>query len=589
MKKKIKTWNLNDIFKEEEFEVRLERVKKEIGKIDEWVKKLDPKMSKDEFKKLMEFGENLGEKFSRLAYLPGLMEAADQKNKQAKIMKSKVDLAAIELSRKMRVISFWLKGIEQKGIIKLDDKRAKELFSVIPDLEYNLNYSREAAKYNLKIREEEIIDNKDLNGVGVLTDLREMIELDLEYRVAGKRIKTQAELTKLFYSNKAKIRESAYKSMFASHKKEIDKFFAIYQAVVRDWDYEAKIRGYKSPISMRNFGNQIDDEVIENLLLAVKEKRGVFQRFFEYKAKSLKTKILNRFDLYAPKPGKTNKDYYEYEEAIKTVLDVFGEFSNKWREAAEKILNDNHVDVWPRINKTNGAFCATVSPKINPYVLLNYTGSLRDVYTLAHELGHGIHSVLANKHYPSTQSANLPLAETASTLGETILFEKILMKEKDEEKRKTILWNKMADSYATIMRQNYFVLFEIEAHEMISRGSNEKELASLWLKNLKHQFGKSVKVDKVFGYEWSYISHIVNSPFYCYAYNFGELLALSMYAEYKENGKKVVEKINRILSAGGSEDPTKLLIKEGFEVNKKDFWEKGFEVIEQWQKGLEKV
>jgi len=233
-------------------------------------------------------------------------------------------------------------------------------------------------------------------------------------------------------------------------------------------------------------------------------------------------------------------------------------------------------------------FCATVSPKISPYVLLNHTGSLRDVYTLAHELGHGIHSLLANKHYPSIQSANLPLAETASTLGETILFEKILSKEKDKEKRKSMLWNKMADSYATILRQNYFVLFEIEAHEMISRGSNEKELADLWLKNLKHQFGKSVEVDKVFGYEWSYISHIVNSPFYCYAYNFGELLALSIYMEYKEKGNEVAKKVNRILAAGGSEDPIKLLKKEGFEVDKKEFWEKGFEVIRKWQEALEK-
>jgi oligoendopeptidase F len=589
MSKKIKTWNLNDIFKENEFEIKLAEVKKEIDRIDQWVKKLDPKMKKDEFKKLMEFGENLGEKFSRLAYLPGLMEAADQKNKRAKEMKSKVDLVAIELSRKMRVIGFWLKGIEQKGIKKLDDKKAKELFAVIPDLEYNLNYSREAAKYNLKIREEEIVDNKDLNGVGVLTDLREMIEMDLEYKVDGKIIKTQAELTKLFYSNKAKVREGAYKSMFMTHKKEIDKFFAIYQAVVRDWDYEAKIRGYKSPISMRNFGNQVNDEVIENLLAAVKEKRGVFQKFFEYKAKLLKVKKLKRFDLYAPKPGEVKEKEYKFEEAVKIVLEVFGEFNVKWREAAEKILKEEHVEVWPRINKTNGAFCATVSPKISPYVLLNHTGSLRDVFTLAHELGHGIHSLLANKHYPSSQSANLPLAETASTLAETILFEKILTKEKDKEKRKSMLWSKMADSYATIMRQNYFVLFEIEAHEMISRGSNEKELAKLWLENLKHQFGKSVEVDKVFGYEWSYISHIVNSPFYCYAYNFGELLALSIYAEYKEKGNEVTKKVNRILAAGGSEDPIKLLKVEGFEVDKKEFWEKGFEVIEQWQRALEKV
>lgn len=586
MKKSNISWKLDDILKESDFERKYKEMEKMVGVIEEWYKKLNNKISNKDFVELLEFLEKLGDDFARLGSLSGLRESVDQKDKKAKEMKSKVELLSLKMSEKLRKIDFWIKGIEQAGFEKLSDKRAKELFSLIPDLEYSLNYARAAAKHNLSMREEEIIDNKDMAGVGVLGDLREMVEADMEYELMGKKIKTQAELLKKVHDKKREVREAAYKSLFKEHKKQVDKFYAIYEGVVRDWGFEAKIRGYKSPISMRNFGNQIGDKVIENLLLSVKEEKKVFEDFFRYKAKKMGLSRLKRSDLYAPYPGKTKERKYSFEEAKSLVLTSFEEFDPRWREEAEKILEEKHVDVDPKKNKRSGAFCATVSPAITPYVLLNFTGTLRDVYTLAHELGHGIHSLLANKHYPSTQSANLPLAETASTLAESILFEKLLEKETDKEIRKQMLWGKMADSYATILRQNYFVLFEIGAHEAIARGSSEKELGELWLKGLKEQFGKSVAVEKMFSYEWSYIPHIVASPFYCYAYNFGELLALSLYSKYKRSGKEMVEKVNRILSAGGSQDPSKVLLKEGIDISKKAFWKEGFVVIEEWMTKL---
>ena len=588
MKKESQSWKLDDIYKIEEFEKKYDEMAKRVEGIDNWYKKLGNKISEKDFRKLVEFSEKLGDDFSKLAYLPGLRESINQRDKVAKEMRSRIELLGLKMSEKMRKIDFWIKGIKQEEIGSLEEGKAKKLFGLIPDLEYGLNYARAAAKYNLSLREEEIIDNKDMAGVGVLGDLREMIETDMEYEVDGRKVKTQSALLKKIYDKKREVREKAYKALFKEHKNEVDKLYAIYEGVVRDWGFEAKIRGYKSPISMRNFGNQIGDEVIENLLESVKENREVFGKFFRYKAKKMGLKKLRRIDLYAPYPGKIKERKYSFEEAKKLVLECFEEFDLRWREEAEKILTEEHVDIWPKKNKISGAFCATVSPSINPYVLLNFTGSIRDVYTLAHELGHGIHSLLANKHYPSSQSANLPLAETASTLAESILFEKLLEKEKDKEIRRQMLWNKIADSYATILRQNYFVLFEIEAHEAIARGSSEKEMGKLWIKGLREQFGNSIQVEKMFAYEWSYIPHIVASPFYCYAYNFGELLALSLYAEYKKRGKKMVEKINRILQAGGSKDPSLVLKNEGIEISKKEFWGEGFEIIKKWISILEK-
>jgi oligoendopeptidase F len=270
-------------------------------------------------------------------------------------------------------------------------------------------------------------------------------------------------------------------------------------------------------------------------------------------------------------------------------LDSFRQFSEKFAEYGEKVITDQHIDSHPKVNKRSGAFCATVGPKITPYVLLNHTNTLRDVSTLAHEMGHAIHSQYANHHMPGSQHANLPLSETASTLGEMILFEKLLAIEKDPEIKKQMLWEKIADSYATILRQNYFVMFEIEAHKLAAAGTTAKELCDLYLKNLREQFGKSVTVEPIFKYEWLYISHIFESPFYCYAYNFGELLSLSLYARYKKEGKSFVSKIEKILAAGGSKDPSVVLKDVGIDVESEEFWRGGFRIVENLQKELESV
>jgi oligoendopeptidase F len=339
---------------------------------------------------------------------------------------------------------------------------------------------------------------------------------------------------------------------------------------------------------MRNFGNQVSDKTVETLLRVCEEERKIYWRYFNYKAESLGVKKLRRFDLYAPMK-ETKKREYSFEESKKMVIGAYKQFDKMFADLAEKLFIEQHIDSLPRINKTSGAFCATVGPAITPYVMLNHTNTLRDVSTLAHELGHAIHSLMASKHYPGAQKANLPLSETASTLGEMILFEKMLSEETDPQIKKQMLWEKMADSYATVLRQNYFIKFEIVAHELITKGATCKDLGDLYLKNLREQFGKSVIVGPEFRNEWMYISHIFESPFYCYAYNFGELLSLSLYAKYKKEGDKFIPKIKTILETGGSEDPTKILAKMGVNVESEGFWRGGFKIIEGWQKELERV
>ncbi len=590
MKQKI-YWNLDDILKESEFDDYYQKTETMIGEIDGWVKKLSPNMSTKVFEEVMEFDENLGDRMSRLGYFPGLREEVNQKDQKAKLMKSKVDNLGLIYSKKARKIGHWLKGKEVEGLERLDDKNAKRLFGVIPELEYGLNYARLAAKHTLDEDKEDIVSNKDINGVSVLTDLRQIIETEFEYEleIDGKKqiIKNQAELMANAYSPDRKRRLAAYKAMLTKHKDNLDKFFAIYQAVVKDWGYEAKLRGYKSPISMRNFANHVPDEAIEILLTVCKKNTGIFQRYFEYKAKELGLKKLRREDIYAPLQAKTRN--YTFDEAWKLVKETFDEFSPEFGKKGEKIVEERHVDVYPDENKRSGAFCATVTSKITPYILLNHTGEGKDVFTLAHELGHGIHSLYASKLPSSVQHSSLPLAETASTFGEMILFEKLFEKETDLKIKKSMLAEKIADSYASVIRQNYFVEFEIKAHEAISKGVTASDLGKMWMETLKDQFGESVEVDDQFENEWSYIPHIVQTPFYCYAYNFGELLSLALYRQYKLEGVTFVAKLESILAAGGSKDPDKVLKQVGVDMRDPEFWQKGFDVIDEWQKLLESL
>lgn len=590
---KIKfNWNLSNILNNSDFEKKYQEVDNELKKIDDFWKLLDPKMSERDFKKIILFNEDLGEEISKLNYLPHLILATDQKNHEALMMETKANDLTLKYSEKIRKINHWIKGknIDNKEV--LDNENAKRLFESVVDLKYVLEHSRKAEKYTLQENEENIINNKDINGIDVIKQLRTIIETDFEYefKIKGKKtkiIKNQSELMSLVHDPKEEVRKAAYLALFKKHKENIEKFFLIYKAVVKDWDYEAKLKNFESPISVRNFYNDIPDETIKILLEVCSQNKEIFQRFFRFKAKQLKVRKLNRFDIYAP--IKTKEKEIELEKAKQKTLEVFSKFSNKFFKSAKRIIDENHIDYFPKIGKRSGAFCATVGPKITPYVMLNYTGKIRDVFTLAHELGHGIHSISAEKHLPSAQQSGLPLAETASTLAEMILFENIFENETDKNIKKSMLMDKMADSFASILRQNYFVLFEIKAHELISKGTTPEELSNMYLELLREQFGTSVEIDPIFKYEWSYIPHIVDTPFYCYAYSFGELLSYALFARYKKEGKKFIEKIEKILEIGGSKNPVEILSELNIDINDKCFWQGSFEIIKDWQDKLDKI
>jgi oligoendopeptidase F len=323
--------------------------------------------------------------------------------------------------------------------------------------------------------------------------------------------------------------------------------------------------------------NDIPDPVVDTLLQVCADNASVFQRYFAWKAERLGIERLRRYDVYAP-VSEADKTY-SFDEASDLVIDTLERFSPTLGQHAERVFADGHLDAEIRKGKASGAFCLSALPRLTPWVLLNYTGKASDVATMAHELGHAVHSQMAHDHSVLTFRSTLPLAETASVFAEQLLTDRLLRDESDADVRRDLLVNSLDDAYATVMRQAFFVLFEQKAHEMISKGASNADLNATYMENLRNQFGDAIELTPEFQWEWISIPHLYEVPFYCYAYSFGQLLVLSLYSRYKAEGKSFVPHYLRILSHGGSKSPKFILTEAGIDMASSAFWQGGFDVI----------
>jgi oligoendopeptidase F len=271
------------------------------------------------------------------------------------------------------------------------------------------------------------------------------------------------------------------------------------------------------------------------------------------------------------------------------VLKSFQQFDPRLAELVQRVFDQDHIDSEVRKGKRSGAFCSTVTPDLTPWVLQSYNGTPRNVATMAHELGHAVHSMLAAQHTMLTHHASLPLAETASTFAEMLLVDHLLEIEEDPDVRRDILFGQMDDAYATIIRQAYFALFERQAHERVHEGAAVDDLSGIYLDNLKDQFGDSLDLSEDFRFEWLAIPHFYFAPFYVYAYTFGQLLVLSLYKQYKDEGESFIPRYIDILSAGGSASPEEILTNAGIDMRKETFWQGGFDVVKRSLEQLEAI
>ncbi len=582
---KLDKWDLSELAKDPKspaFQKQIRDLEALAKKFEKIKLKLEPKMSSKKFMSILHEVEEISEKMSIIGGYASLSYSADTQSDEATSLMTRMSKIGSEISNKILFFDLWWKT-------QVDDKNAKRLIKDSGELAEYLRHKRLFAKYALSEPEEKIINTLDVTGISALVKLYDKMTSAYEYKMKiGNKIKkmTREEITNYIRSTNPKIREAAYKTILTKYTENKGVIGEIYQNIVLNWKDEGiEIRGYKSPISMRNIGNDVDDKTIESLLTVCKRNSPVFQKFFMQKAKMLKMKKLRRYDLYAPAAANIKEKNYQYDKSVKIVFESLRRFSPKLEEFAKKVFNEKHVDSSIRVGKRDGAFCSTLTPKITPYVLVNFTGKTRDVFTLAHELGHAVHSQTAQDRSILVQDAPLPLAETASTFSELLLYDNLSDKITDDEK-KIMLSEKIDDLYATIMRQSFFTIFEVAAHEQIGKGTTIDEISKTYIQNLKEQFGNSVAVSEDFAIEWICIPHFYHTPFYCYAYSFGNLLALSLFQRYKKEGMDFVSSYINILAAGGSKKPEKLLAEHGFDISSQRFWQEGFDYVESQVKAL---
>lgn len=585
---KVGKWDLTDLAKDhksKEFQNQIRKIQEKAKLFERNKAVLRPDISSKKFYGILHSIEEISEIMSKVGGYASLAYSADTQSDEATSLMTRMHKLGSDTSNKILFFDLWWKR-------QIDDKNAKRLIKDAGEFSRYLKHKRLVAKYSLSEPEEKIINTLDVTGISALVKLYDKITNAFEYQVKidGKIKKMgREELTGLVRSTKSKTREAAYKSLLTKFMDNKGVLGEIYQNIVLNWKDEGiEIRGYSSPISMRNIGNDVEDITIESLLKVCKKNTQVFQKFFFLKAKMIGLKKLRRYDLYVPSTFKVKEKNYPYTKSVKLVLESLNRFSPQLSEYAERVFKENHIDSEIRQGKRDGAFCSSPTPTITPYVLINYTGKSRDIFTLAHELGHAIHSMAASKRSILVSDAPLPLAETASTFSELLLYDNISEKISDEEK-KGVLSEKIDDLYATIMRQSFFTLFEIDAHKQIAKGTVIDEISKTYLNNLKEQFGNSVSLSDDFAIEWSYIPHFYHTPFYCYAYSFGNLLALSLFQRFKKEGKDFVPSYIQILAAGGSKKPEELLLEHDIDIRTTKFWQDGFDYISEQVNNLAKI
>ena len=486
-----------------------------------------------------------------------------------------------EVQNRLIFFSLWWKA--------LDEKAAQRLIAASGDNAYYLEALRHFKPYTLSEPEEKIINLKDVNGPNALVKLYEMITNRFTFRleIEGETKElSRAELSALYRNPSPEVRAAAYRELYRVYGDQGAVLTQIYTHLVRDWASEnVTLRGFGSPISVRNLGNDIPDPVVETLLDVCRKNMPIFHRYFRLKARWLGVERLRRYDLYAPL--QVSDKAYPFPEAVRIVLDSLAQFSPSLAVYARSVFDAGHVDSEIRPGKQGGAFCAGVLPGVAPWVLLNYVGQVNDVLTMAHELGHAVHALMAGDHSILTFHSALPLAETASVFSEMMLNDRLLAEENDPDLRRGLLARVLDDAYATVARQAYFVLFEQDAHRRAVEGATTGELCALYMDNLREQFGDAVELSDDFCWEWMAIPHIYSTPFYCYAYSFGHLLVLALYQQYKNEGASFVPRFLKILAYGGSASPEHIITEAGFDMASPDFWQGGFDVLRQILNELE--
>ncbi|MDA8018217.1 MAG: M3 family oligoendopeptidase [Thermoanaerobaculia bacterium] len=578
----ISDWDLSELLPdatEPTVAQRLEEIESLVQELESAREELKVDMEPARFHELLGRFEFLLERLDLVAGYASLWFSSDTQSSTAVAFRNRIRQTLTQLHNRVLFFTLWWKGLEDadaERLLPADGGDTKQ-----GDYRHFLLEMRRFKPFTLDETSEQLINLKDANGIDAVVTLYSMLtnKMEFELEIDGeKKTLSEEEMRAQFFAPDPDLRIATYRELFRVYEDESKILAQIYANRVRDWHTEnVELRGFASPIAVRNLSNDVSDEAVQTMLDVVYRNAPLFQDYFRMKGEWLGLPRVRRYDLYAPLAESDRQ--VPYGEAVDSVLSTFRTFDDEFADLAERVFRDRHIDSAIRKGKRSGAFCATILPSLTPYVLVNYTGRVRDVATLAHELGHAVHSLLARRHSVLTQHPPLPLAETASVFSEMLMTDRMLSREQDPIARRELLASAVDDIYATVMRQTFFVRFEVAAHEAVLQNRSADDLLELYEANLADQFGPHMDIGPEFRYEWLSIPHLFNTPFYCYAYSFGQLLVLSLYRRYQEQGDAFKPGYLRLLSYGGANSPAEALAEIDIDITSAEFWQGGFEVV----------
>ncbi|MDT6941208.1 M3 family oligoendopeptidase [Brucella pseudogrignonensis] len=579
---KLPEWNLADLYpsaESAELKADLEKAAKDAADFEaRWKGKLGEEAAKANgvnFADAIKEYEGLSELMGRIASFAGLYYYGDTTD--PKRMKLFGDVQQKLTDANTPLIFFSLE------INRIDDDVLEKAMASNPSIGHYrpwLEDLRLDKPYELDDKLEQLFHEKSITGYSAWNRLFDETMSSLRFEIDGEELAIEQTLNMLQDADGA-LRKKASEALAKTFGANLRTFTLITNTLAKDKEISDRWRGFQDIADSRHLANRVEREVVDALSSAVEAAYPrLSHRYYALKAKWLGLEKLENWDRNAPLP-ETPQALISWDEARKTVLSAYGNFAPEMAEIAKKFFDKNWIDAPVRPGKAPGAFAHPTVPSAHPYVLLNYMGKPRDVMTLAHELGHGVHQVLAGEQGALMASTPLTLAETASVFGEMLTFRSLLERTTNKRERKAMLAQKAEDMINTVVRQIAFYQFERRVHTERREGELTSErIGEIWMDVQRESLGDAVNLNP--GYEtfWTYIPHFIHSPFYVYAYAFGDCLVNSLYAVYQNSEKGFQQKYFDMLKAGGTKHHKELLAPFGLDATDPDFWSKGLSVVE---------
>ena len=448
---------------------------------------------------------------------------------------------------------------------------------------------RKFKKFQKSEENEKLLMEKSITSTSAWIKFFDQSMTRLKFKFNGKYL-TETEILNLLSSSDGKIRKKAAEIFGETLKENIFNFSFVMNIISKDLDIDKNIRGFEFSESSRHLSNQIEKSDVDSLVqTATNNYSKISHRYYKYKAKFFGNKKLNYWDRNAPYPNQREVKI-SWNEAKDIVVNAYSEFDKRFGRIANLFFENSWIHAQVKKGKTSGAFSHPTVPNCHPCILLNYQGKIRDVMTLAHEIGHGIHQYLANKNGILLANTPLTLAETASVFGEMLTFKSLLKKSKNKDQKISLLRSKIEDMLNTVFRQVAFFKFERGVHSQRSKGElSEEEICKIWMDTQKESLGTAIKFSDNYKYFWAYIPHFIHSPFYVYAYAFGDCLVNSLYKKYEDGESNFIEKYYKLLEAGGSVHYQNHLSEFQLNAKRQDFWQLGMNLIKNLMDDLEKL